>query len=208
MANSFVIKGDIAFSKNLKEIETLHDGYLVSIEGKVKGVYRDLPEEYKNLEFKDYSNMLVIPGMTDLHVHAPQYTFRGIGMDLELLDWLNQHTFPEETHYADIEYAKKAYSYFSKDLKRSFTTRAVIFATIHNEATVELMDQLEETGVISYVGRVNMDRNSGDSLLTEKTEDSVKGTIKWLDTVSGRYERTMPILTPRFIPSCSDELMT
>lgn len=208
MANSFVIKGDIAFSKSQREIETLHDGYLVSIDGKVKGVFKELPEEYKNLELKDYSDMLVIPGMTDLHVHAPQYTFRGIGMDLELLDWLNKHTFPEETHYADIEYAKKAYSYFSKDLKRSFTTRAVIFATIHNEATIDLMDQLEETGIISYVGRVNMDRNSGDSLLTEKTEDSVKGTIEWLDTVSGRYKRTMPILTPRFIPSCSDELMT
>lgn len=37
--------------------------------------------------------------MTDLHLHAPQYTYRGTGMDLELLDWLAQNAFPEEARY-------------------------------------------------------------------------------------------------------------
>ncbi len=207
MGNSFVIKGDIAYSRSLKEIQTYKDGYLVCVDGICKGAYQELPEEYKNLPEKDYSGKLIVPGMTDLHVHAPQYTFRGIGMDLELLDWLNQHTFPEEAHYSDIEYAKKAYSYFSHDLMRSFTTRAVVFATMHTEATIELMDQLEKTGVISYVGRVNMDRNGGEKLQEKSAEASLKGTLEWLETIKGRYERTKPIITPRFIPSCSDELM-
>ncbi|MCR5527341.1 MAG: amidohydrolase family protein [Lachnospiraceae bacterium] len=207
MGNSFVIKGDIAYNKALKEIQTYKDGYLVCVDGICKGAFQKLPEEYKSLPLKDYTGKLIVPGMTDLHVHAPQYTFRGIGMDLELLDWLNQHTFPEEAHYSDIEYAKKAYAYFSHDLMRSFTTRAVVFATMHTEATIELMDQLEKTGVISYVGRVNMDRNGGEGLQEESAEASLKGTLEWLEAIEGKYERTMPIITPRFIPSCSDELM-
>lgn len=145
--------------------------------------------------------------MTDLHVHAPQYTFRGLGMDCELLEWLQTYTFPEEAKYEDAAYARMAYEHFAQDLKRCFTTRAVIFATIHNEATLELMDQLEDTGVVTYVGRVNMDRNGGEKLQEADAEASVRGTLEWLTAVEGRYRNTKPILTPRFIPSCSDELM-
>ncbi|MBR1686336.1 MAG: amidohydrolase family protein, partial [Clostridia bacterium] len=57
----------------------------------------------------DYGDCLIIPGMVDLHIHAPQYAFRGTGMDDELLDWLKLRTFPEETKYADLEYAARAY---------------------------------------------------------------------------------------------------
>ena len=65
-------------------------------------------------------------------------------MDLELLDWLNTITFPQEAKYADLSYAKKAYSIFVDDLKHSFTTRACIFATLHRPATELLMDMLDE----------------------------------------------------------------
>ena len=39
--------------------------------------------------------------------HAPQYAFRGMCMDLELMDWLNRYTFPEEEKYVDLDYAEK-----------------------------------------------------------------------------------------------------
>lgn len=204
---SFVLKGAIAYSKDANTIETYANGYLVCENKKCAGVYRKLPKKYENLPIVDYGDRLIIPGMTDLHVHAPQYTFRGIGMDLELLEWLNQHTFPEEAKYVNVEYAKQAYAYFVQDLKRCFTTRAVIFATIHNESTVALMDQLEETGMVTYVGRVNMDRNSVPALQEENAEVSLRGTERWLKEIEGKYGNTYPILTPRFIPSCSDELM-
>ena len=84
------------------------------------------------------------PGLTDLHLHAPQYSFRGMGMDLELLDWLNSVTFPEESKYSDQDYARKAYSIFAEDLKKSETTRACIFGTLHVEATDILMALLEK----------------------------------------------------------------
>lgn len=209
MEKRFVLKGSIAYSENQNSITAYEQGYLVCEDGICLGAFNELPDKYQSdlWPVYDYGEKLIIPGLTDLHLHAPQYTFRGIGMDLELLDWLNTHTFPEEAHYSDIEYAKKAYEYFSNDIKRSFTTRAVVFATLHNEATIELMDQLEKTGIISYVGRVNMDRNGGKDLEEADAQTSLEGTNQWLDAIEGRYKNTFPILTPRFIPSCSDELM-
>lgn len=207
MNDSFVLRGGIAFSESEKRITTYYRGYLVCVDGICKGAFTELPEQYKGLQLYDYGERLIIPGMTDLHVHAPQYTFRGIGMDEELLEWLTTYTFPEEAKYSDMEYAKKAYGYFAEDLRRCFTTRAVVFGTMHNEATINLMDQLEDTGVITYVGKVNMDRNGGEGLQEESAEASLQATLDWLSAIEGRYKNTKPILTPRFIPSCSDDLM-
>ena len=55
-------------------------------------------------------------------------------MDMELLPWLETYTFPEESKYGDLEYAKKAYEIFTEDLRRSATSRVNVFATIHREA--------------------------------------------------------------------------
>ena len=171
-SDSFIIKGDICWSKNPTELETIEDGFLVCIDGKSAGGFKNIPEEYLNLPIRDYSGKLVIPGMVDLHTHAPQYAFRGLGMDLELLDWLQAYTFPEEAKYANLEYAKKAYNVFVSNLKRSATTRAVIFATVHRDATILLMDMLEDSGIVSYVGKVNMDRDAPDNLREPSAEFS------------------------------------
>jgi guanine deaminase len=129
-------------------------------------------------------------------------------MDLELLDWLSSHAFPEEAKYGDLAYARKAYSLMVKHLKRGPNTRIVFFATIHVPATMLLMDLLEESGLISMAGKVNMDRNSPENLREESAAASLNATREWLKKCAeAAYRRTKPILTPRFIPSCSDDLM-
>ena len=115
---------------------------------------------------------------------------------------------PEEAKYQDLEYARRAYRIFTDNLKRSATTRACIFGTIHRDATLLLMDQLEQSGLVTYVGKVNMDRNCPDYLREESAEESGIQTVEWIkDVLHKKYQNTMPILTPRFTPSCSDELM-
>ncbi|MGN0733538.1 MAG: amidohydrolase family protein [Emergencia sp.] len=204
---NFILKGDIAYSENKDKIETFEQGYLVCEEGICRGAFSQLPAEYGDFPVIDCSDSLVIPGMTDLHTHAPQYACRGFAMDLELLEWLNTYTFPQEARYADVEYAKRAYGKLVEDLRNSFTTRAVFFGTLHTEGTIVLMDMLEESGLVTFAGRVNMDRNGGQNLQEPSPQAALEDTAKWLDAIEGRYERTKPILTPRFIPSCSDELM-
>lgn len=204
----FILKGNIVYSKNKDELRILKDHYLISESGLVKGVFEKVPPEYAQVSLSDYGECLIIPGLTDLHVHAPQYTFRAMGMDMELLEWLETNTFPEEAKYQDLEYARRAYRIFTDNLKRSATTRACIFGTIHRDATLLLMDQLEQSGLVTYVGKVNMDRNCPDYLREESAEESGIQTVEWIkDVLHKKYQNTMPILTPRFTPSCSDELM-
>ncbi len=204
---SFILKGNICYSRSKDEFAAAEHGFLVCIDGISQGVYEKLPQEYQKLPVEDYGDALILPGMTDLHIHAPQYTFRGLGMDLELLEWLETHTFPEESRYQELEYAKKAYGVFAEDLKNSATTRAVIFATIHKPATKLLMDRLEATGLKTYVGKVNMDRNCADYLREPSPEASLELTKEWLEETAEKYQNTKPILTPRFVPTCSDALM-
>ena len=207
-SDSFVLKGNICWNISQTEVACEEGACAVCAGGKCAGVWdaADLPDEYAGLRVIDCGDALVIPGMSDIHVHAPQYAFRGIGMDRELIEWLNTYTFPEEARYRDLAYAERAYSIFADDLRRSPTCRAVVFGTIHVPATRLLMDKLEATGLVSYVGKVNMDRNSPLSLV-ETSGASAAATRRWLDDVVGRYERTCPILTPRFTPSVTDGLM-
>ena len=148
-----------------------------------------------------------MPGFTDLHVHAPQYRFRALGMDLELLEWLDQIAFPEESKFSDLEYARKSYQIFVNDVKKSPTTRLSAFGTLHVEATELLMDLMEETGLKAYIGKVNMDRNGPDTLQEKSVPDAKRDTLNWIADVQDKYTNVKPILTPRFTPSCSDPLM-
>lgn len=203
---SFVLKGHVCHSADRDRIDTKENHYLVCVDDRCAGVFPTLPEQYQNLPLTDFGDRLLIPGMADLHIHAPQFSFRGLGMDMELLDWLNVHTFPEESKYQDLEYAELAYSQFVSHLRRSETTRASIFATIHRHATELLMEQLEESGLITCVGKLNMDRNCPDYYREPTPDASVVETRKWLEETKN-FKRTFPIITPRFLPSCTDELM-
>lgn len=202
---NYVLKGNICFSQSSSKMNMIENGYVVCKDGKSAGVYETLPEEYREFEVYDFEDKIIIPGLVDLHVHAPQYAFRGLAMDLELIDWLNTYTFVEEAKYQDAEYADCAYEMFVEDLRNSATTRACIFGTIHTDATLLLMDKLEKSGLKSYVGKVNMDRNSPEYLCEESAIKAAEDTEKWI-LASRHYENVKPILTPRFTPSCSDEL--
>ena len=203
----FVLKGNICYSINSSELVTTENAYVVCKNGKSCGVFEALPEEYADLPLMDYSDKLIIPGLIDLHIHASQYPYRGLGMDLELLEWLQKYAFPEESKYASTEYAYKAYSIFASQMKKSATTRGCIFATCHRIGTEILMELMEETGLITYVGKLNMDREAPDTLREKDAAYSAEETSKWIEESRERFVNTKPIITPRFVPSCTDELM-
>ena len=211
MDNHFILRGNIIQSLTPHEISVVPGGFLVcdgEVSGGVYASFAELPKHFREYQLRDMGNMLIIPGMTDLHIHAPQYTFRGLGMDMELLDWLGKNAFPEEARYKDLEYADRAYDIFVEDLRNSATTRAAVFATVHVPATKLLMDKLEESGLVTCVGKVNMDRNSDEALQEASAEESLRATEQWInECLTAGYRRTWPIITPRFTPSCSDELM-
>lgn len=206
MYQTFALKGDIIFSQAPQTLAVYPQHYAVCENGICAGVFAHLPAQFADIPVKDYGDNLIIPGLIDLHAHAPQYAFRALGMDLELLDWLNTQTFPQESRYANLDYARRAYTIFTDDLRRSATTRAVLFGTLHVPATLILMQLLEQSGLITRVGKVNMDRNSPDMLCETDAQSALKSTRDWLAHCRD-FKHCLPILTPRFLPSCSDALM-
>ncbi|MER2055225.1 MAG: amidohydrolase family protein, partial [Clostridia bacterium] len=168
MSRSHIIKGHICHAPEAGRLEIRENAFVVCEDGICRGIFDEVPEKYRGLEIADCTGKLVLPGLVDLHIHAPQYAYRGTGMDYELLDWLYKVAFPEEIRYEDAEYAAKAYEIFARKMKRSATTRAVIFGTIHTDATLILADWMEKSGLVSFVGKVSMDRDAMPEL-TEKS---------------------------------------
>lgn len=200
-----VLKGNIVSAPALGELAITEHGYLAAEDGKIIGVFPALPEAYAAAPVEDWGDALILQSFADLHLHAPQYPMMAMGMDLPLLDWLEAYAFPTETRCADEGYARELYRRLAHDLVKNGTTRVSIFSSLHRPATLILMEELERAGVRGYVGKVNMDRNGGERL-QETTEESMRETLAWLDECAS-FPHIRPILTPRFTPSCTDELM-
>jgi guanine deaminase len=202
-----ILKGNIIFTENSDKFTIYKNSYLIINKGRVENIFTNLPEEYKDCHVEDFGDNLIIPGMNDMHCHAPQYKNLGIGMDKELMPWLQDYTFPEEAKFKDISYAKEIYCRFLKDIWKNGTTRIVLFASLHKEASKLLMDMFIKAGMGAYVGKVNMDINCPD-YLSEDYQQSLFATEEILKDYENKSDLVKPIITPRFVPSCSIPLMT
>lgn len=200
-----ILKGNIISAPALGVLEITERGYLVAVKGVIEGVYQALPAEYHNLPVEDFGDALILQAFVDLHLHAPQYPMLGMGMDLPLMQWLDAYTFPMEAKFQDARFAREIYRTLAKELAQNGTTRVCMFSSLHREATLVLMEELEKAGLCGYVGKVNMDRSSSDSL-RETTEESISETLLWLEQCD-RFKAVRPIITPRFTPACSSGLL-
>lgn len=200
-----ILKGTVVSAPALGRLEVTEKGYLVAEDGVITGVFPALPERYAGAPVEDFGDALILQSPADLHLHAPQYPMLAVGMDLPLLDWLNTYAFPTEARYADPGYAREVYRRLARDLIANGTTRVCMFSSLHRQATLILMEELERAGVTGYVGKVNMDRNGAPGL-QETTEESMAETLRWLEEC-GDFRLVKPMLTPRFTPSCTDGLM-
>lgn len=200
------LKGNIIFTSSAEKFEVYENSYLVESGGKVHGIYKELPSGMQDMEVEDFGKSLIIPGFVDMHFHAPQFQNIGLGLDEELLKWLEKYTFPEESKYSNEEYARRLYTNLARELWKNGTTRVVLFSTIHKNGTEILMDIFDKAGIGAYVGKVNMDRNSPD-FYVESTEESLAVTEEWILETKDKYDLVKPIITPRFVPSCTEKLM-
>ena len=218
-----IYKAHILYTKEPGRFEVLENGYVAvsdrsgtdasidDADGCVTGVAADLASlDCEGAEVVDFGDRLLSPAMNDLHVHAPQYRNQGIAMDLELLPWLQNYTFPEEMKYADLGYAERMYRRFVRDLWRFGTMRACVFATIHTESTRLLMRLFQEAGMGALVGKVAMNRNCPEGL-SQSVEETVKGYEELFKEFGQmgmeRSGLVRPIITPRFVPTCTPEML-
>ena len=201
-----IYRANIIFTPESSRFEVVPHGYIAVNDGKVEGVYSELPQHLSDYPVTDWGDRLLIPAMNDMHVHAPQYRNQGMAMDEELLPWLQNYTFPEELKYADTAYAERMYRRFVHDLWRHGTMRVVAFASIHLDSTRLLMHLLDKAGMGGRVGKVNMNRNCPPGL-QESPDDALKACDTLVEEFESDDALVRPIVTPRFIPSCTPELL-
>ncbi|NXJ79221.1 GUAD deaminase, partial [Trogon melanurus] len=153
--------------------------------------------KFKTSDIRELNNHeFFMPGMVDTHIHAPQYSFTGTRVDLPLLQWLTTYTFPTEAKYKDSDFAEEVYTRVVRRTLKNGTTTACYFATIYTDTSLLLAEIIDKFGQRGFVGKVCMDMNDNVPQYKEITADSIQET-----------ERVQPIITPRFGPSCTEDLL-
>lgn len=208
MSRAFV--GTVVHSSSPTELEIIKRGVVVVDEhGIIVRVARYDEEKLgEGVEVVDFGEAFIAPGLIDTHAHAPQYAQLGLGTDLPLLDWLQKYTFPTETKFSDVRFARRVYEDVVRRFISNGTTSCCYFASLHLEASKVLCDVCLEVGQHAFVGKVCMDRNSPDTYREASAKDSLEATRAF-----ARYclekggDLVKPIVTPRFAISCTSELM-
>ncbi len=111
----------------------------------------------------DHRPHLVMPGFIDTHLHFPQ-TQVIASWAAELLDWLNDYTFPEETRYSDPELCARMAKVFLDLLTAHGTTTAVAYASVHAPSAEALFAEALARNMRLITGKILMDRNAPDGL--------------------------------------------
>lgn len=203
-----IFKGNIIFAKIIDKLETIKDGYIILNKNKVVKVLKVLSEEYSDYYYEDFGNKLIIPGLVDMHVHAPQFANRGLGLDMELLPWLNNYTFPEELKFASKSYAINVYQAFINCLWENGITRSIVFSSLHIKTTELLFNLFIKSWLGAYVGKINMDYSlDSTSELTETTAQSLSNAEYFIKKFNNKKELVKQIITPRLALSCTRELL-
>jgi len=186
----------------LGDEEWIADGALVIEDGHVADV-TPWPDRQKfaGEMVAMHRNGLIVPGFVDCHVHFPQ-----IGMIAspggQLLDWLENYTFPAERRFADPEIATDTAAFFLDQLLRNGTTTALVFATVHKHSAEALFDAALARNMRIASGKVLMDRNCPEDL-RDTAETGHADTADLIRRYHGNGRLTYAI-TPRFAASSTE----
>ncbi|KAI5121410.1 hypothetical protein M0805_003182 [Coniferiporia weirii] len=214
--------GSFIDTPKLGVVRILHNHHLiVSEEGFVhsfspdgQGLAETRSDEIEVIRIPPGSFML--PSFCDLHLHAPQFLYQGTGLHLPLMEWLDQYAFrAEERIDADPELARRTYSALARRLKEHGTGAVLLFGTIKEKTNLILAEVMQSAGIRAFVGKLSMDISSRDTYKEASTQDALDAAESFTKNARSSIahlppqERLVePVLTPRFVPTCSDELLS
>ncbi|PTB63965.1 guanine deaminase [Trichoderma citrinoviride] len=223
-----LLLGTFVHSKTQQTLDIFHSaGIAVDARGKIAAIERDAPDlgeakarlltklgwdEAEVDVTQAADGQFFFPGFIDTHIHAPQYANAGIFGKSSLLDWLETYTFPLEASLADLAKARRVYARCIRRTLSHGTTTATYFATLDVAATNLLADLCLSMGQRAFVGRVCMDRAETSPAYyrdasAEASLEATRRTIEHVRRIDPGFDVVSPILTPRFAPSCTREVM-
>src|SRR4051794_8634235 len=168
------------------------------------GAFGDVRAAHPEATLEDRRECIALPGFVDTHVHFPQIPVIG-AMGLQLLDWLDRRTLPEEARMADLAYAARSAERFVRLLAGNGTTTALVFGAHFPQAQDALFQAADRSGLRIASGLVVSDRQLKPEL--EVTPEAAYETSKALKDRWHGHGRLRYAVTPRFSVSCTPEML-
>ncbi|MDI5920355.1 guanine deaminase [Halomonas sp. LR5S13] len=158
------------------------------------------PELPEGIEVIDHRGKLITPGFIDSHVHYVQLEIMA-SYGRQLLDWLNDYTFPEECRFAARAHAEALSEAFLDEMLRVGTTTAQVFCSSHPISVDAFFSASRRRDLRMLAGKVLMDRHAPDALCDD-TLGGIRDTERLIGDWHGKG-RLGYSLTPRFAPTSS-----
>ncbi|MFT6631042.1 MAG: guanine deaminase [Bacteriovoracaceae bacterium] len=212
-SSRIVVLGNIVNPKSDKKCEFIRNGALVlkaktvkgeaqyQVEeiGKEKAILKKLKDEKLKDGFQliDYKDCTIMPAFFDMHFHWVQDDVREMPK-ANLLDWLDNYTFPTEKKFQNKKFSKAKSQHFFERLTGVGTLGGACYSSIHEHALDDAMNAVTGDFVI---GNVLMTMNSPKFLTQTKTE-----AINLVKKLAAKY-KTRYALTPRFAIATDPETM-
>mgnify|MGYP000002686511 CR=1 FL=1 len=197
--------GDPAEIGLTDSIRYFEDGLMLVENGKITALgdaSELLPQLPQGCDIKHYRDALITPGFIDTHIHYPQ-TGMIASYGEQLLDWLENYTFPAEQKFADSQHAAEVADIFLTELLRNGTTTALVFGTVHPQSVDAFFACAEQHNLRMIAGKVMMDRNAPEAL-TDTPRSSYEESKALIERWHGKG-RLHYAVTPRFAPTSSPE---
>lgn len=214
-----LVRGTFVHCLHSSGLEILYD-YLLAVDDLGFITHFDPAASSQSTQFltnsKDSPKQLpegsfLLPTFCDLHLHAPQFLYQGNGLHLPLMEWLNEYAFKaEERLDADPVLARRVYTRLAERLVENGTGAVLLFGTINEETNIVLADVMHKAGIRAFVGKLSMDQSSRPSYVEASAESSLDAARSFVDKIKSKYAPSgliEPVITPRFVPTCSDALL-
>jgi guanine deaminase len=179
------------------------------------------------------SGSFVLPTFCDLHLHAPQFLYQGTGLDLPLMQWLDEYAYrSEERLDGDPSLAQRVYTRLARRLLENGTGAVLLFGTIKTETkyaivylssrgslkqsaySLILAKAMHAAGLRAFVGKLSMDISSRPTYVEPSASAALAAAQTFIRScrelsahLPANRRLVQPVLTPRFVPTCSDALL-
>ena len=199
-------RASILHFQNSGNADYFADGILVVENQTIKqvGHASELLSQVDGASLKDLTGRLIMPGFIDTHIHYPQVDVIA-SYGEQLLDWLNNYTFPTELQFKDKAFASETANFFLDELLKNGTTTALVFGTVFKESVDAFFEASQARNTRMICGKVMMDRNAPEGLCDtpqSSFDDSQALIDRWHEN-----GRQLYAITPRFaITSTREQL--
>ncbi|MCE7749485.1 MAG: amidohydrolase family protein [Candidatus Heimdallarchaeota archaeon] len=202
-----ILEADIIVTCNQKN-SIIKDAAVYVSNGLIHGVgtKKEIHKEFSATKIIDGNNKILLPGLVNTHSHSVQTFLRGKADDYALLDWLKKVVLPGEAQFTAEEVYNSSLLGFAEMIRTGTSTANDMLTNHDSDSGIKAA---QEIGIRTRIGKMLMDySNDFPEIIIEDAETVIESARKQIDeyhqTQNGRVKYS---LNPRFLLSCSSELM-